>query len=231
MHGDPLFLGTRSEVVVAADAVWSLFHAGLLPADAVHIRRAADAAGVPIQALKEAQGRRTTRIYAPPRADYRTRAPEPPSPAGARPAPAPTGPPMSGESTRFHSDDTRERHREGARRGAAARAVTLSRQPKADENTMECSACGQRKSVDEFSLRADRPGKRWTACIPCRRSAQHARYLSVEKRGALDRAQLEFIWSDVDNELELSCSGCGNRFVVGERVAGDAVLAHVHCPG
>jgi hypothetical protein len=52
----------RSEVEVAADAVWALFACEMLPKKPQLIARAAMAAGIPVGALRDADGRRRAHV-------------------------------------------------------------------------------------------------------------------------------------------------------------------------
>lgn len=86
MTAEPIYLtgavGGRLEVDIAADAVWSLFAAGLLPLNAATISAAVRAARIPLAKLQEAQQRHETRHVERPR----------PQPARARHKNAPHQP-------------------------------------------------------------------------------------------------------------------------------------------
>lgn len=86
MTADTIYLtdavGGRLEVDIAADAVWSLFAAGLLPLNAATISAAIRAARIPLAKLQEAQQRHERRYVERPR----------PQPARARHRNAPHHP-------------------------------------------------------------------------------------------------------------------------------------------
>lgn len=192
----------RSEVTIAADAVWALFEAGLIPRSPVAIKKAALAAGVPIAALRDANERRARGYYEPP-----------------------AQPPRSAS----WSTESRRRYADGVKRGAEAAAVKMSRQPRPQDETMECSACGNELSIACFPPRADRPGRLVTQCRTCRRAKARDRYLDVARRDALNRARITFVIVDDDVHLGLACADCGALFVAGDVVHGDARLVHDQC--
>lgn len=199
-------VAARSEITVAADAVWSLFVAGVLPKQPETVKRAAAAAGLVINDLRDADLRRAQRRYVPP-----------------RPATPPN--PNKGKT-----DEARARWQAGQRRGSAVASAKRSRQPRPGQTTMRCGKCGNDLHLLHFEERADRPGRRRTTCIECRREASRDRYLSVDKQKAMNAARLTFIVSDSDETLGLACIDCGELVRSGEEVTGVAQLAHVDCP-
>jgi hypothetical protein len=200
-----LYAGPRSEVAVAADAVWSLFAARLVARTPETVARAAQAAGVTVADLREADIRRERHRYCPPRRDVDRRRHD------DRP------------------DDSQKRWRQGTALGRDKAAQRKSRQPQPGQRTMVCAACGNDLALVHFEKRPDRPGKRRTTCITCRREASRDRYLSVAKQRTLNTARLTFVISGNDETLALACIDCGELFVAGDEVEGAAQLRHTTC--
>lgn len=126
--------------------------------------------------------------------------------ATERPAPAPAAP-------------TPKRPKTGGR---------PSRQADPASGQAICSTCLEAKPIEEFKVRGDRPHLRWTVCDACRSAGQRSRYLSVQRREALNAARLTF--TIVEGDDQLACLDCGRPFEPGQRAYGDAGLHHEECP-
>lgn len=119
----------------------------------------------------------------------------------------------------------------GLQRPTSSRANGRSRQPEPGAGEMLCGRCGDVKPIDEFDMRADRPGRRHTICTPCRLTRQNARYLSVSKAAALEEARIAFVVDEADEVIGLRCATCDKPFRTGDHVLGDlAEPVHDSCP-
>lgn len=108
-----------------------------------------------------------------------------------------------------------------------------SLQPELDDTTMTCRGkCGRTMEIsdDTFPFRPDRPNRRHTICVDCRRQRQRNRYLSVAMSDALDEVRLEFVIDESDATAQLRCTACERPFRSGEKAVADAELRHVVCP-
>lgn len=199
----------RTEIEVAADTVLALLTAGVI---ATHQRSAAvSAAGLMVGDLDQAVQRRRARGFVAPRHEKTVKGePEAHAPVMAFPA-----------TKRLPVRDVPEPRAGGNRGGGRP-----SRQPAPKAKTMQCGSCGESKSLDNFDLRADRPGVRWTVCNECRHRRHADRYLSVEKERALKAARIEFEVQAEDGLVGLICSDCGRALAVGDVVTGVAKITH-----
>lgn len=205
----------RTEQEVAADVLMRLFDQDLLRTTAQVMANVAAATGVPVPALREAKHRADQRGYL--------------APASTCAITAVPDKPPTGEA--FKTDEAARAHAEGVARGQLAGGAARSKQPPPGADTVRCSRCCKYKPLDDFAYRSDRPHLRWTVCDPCRAAAQKSRYLSVQKRQALNAARLTFTIVEGDERADLRCMDCGSPFRPGDHVYGDAALHHVDCGG
>lgn len=82
----------------------------------------------------------------------------------------------------------------------------------------------------QFLIRADRPHLRVSKCDRHRLSYLKARRVTIAARQALGEAGLRIRLDDDSNLVGLECKDCGQPFIAGDRIEGDAVLRHETCP-
>lgn len=190
----------RREEDIAADAVWALFAAGLIPTTAVNVIAAARAAQIHPGRLREAQGRREHGLVEKPsRRVVRAR-----------------------DLFDYPSAPYEPNSREGNDKKKAAKEPRPGRRI--------CSKCKKEKPVGEFQVKNKATGQRRARCIPCTAEDQRTRYLDVEKQKLMNAARLAFVVRPGDRVVGLVCVDCGCPIRVGEKVHGQATLHHDACP-
>lgn len=203
----------RSEVMVAADTVWALIAASLLPRTPEALKASALATGLRIQDLKDACTRwERGRWRVPIDQGCRAVQPEPAPPAPLQLVPDPPRP-----STAPHHPNT----------GPATAARVAAKNPTPE--TRRCSGiCRLVLPIEQFALREG--GRRKSMCIECMKRYQRDRYLSVKKQRAMNAARLQFVVCEGDEVEGLACMDCLRPLEVGQEVHGTTSLHHVSCP-
>lgn len=189
----------RSEKEIAADAVWSLFHFGLLPKTSENIARAARAAGLQIADIRDADLREERGYQRTPTLN----------------AVLEGGPSAAWALTASPKESAAQRAR-----------TAWNRLP--DGPTRTCRRCGEEQPIDNFLMRSD-SGTRHGTCNPCRKSLSRIRYLSVEKQHLMNTVGLRFVVTEGDNLAGLACAECGEKIVAGDEVQGHTALRHTDC--
>lgn len=204
----------RSEREVAADAVWSLFHLGVLQLTPRRIAEAANAAGLRVPDVERAKERRDAKWYRPPR-DTLCVDPEPPpvAPEAAETAPEAAETPVRRERCRSPKERAKN----------PTDTLRLCQGPcHGDEGLL--------LEHEHFHVRDARTGSLDTICRECRKQIARARYLSVHKLNQLNAVGLTFPLTADDDVDGLTCLKCGDGFEVGQVVVANACLEHKECP-
>lgn len=100
-----------------------------------------------------------------------------------------------------------------------------------EDGTIErrCCRCTEWLPLVRFPIKHQRTQARGSMCLDCRARYQRTRYLMLKRSEEIaGYAGLTFSWTDADPVI--ACAGCGQPFVAGDTVHGDAHLRHATCP-
>lgn len=236
----------RTEVEVAADAVWALVEDGLLTKSRDSVLRIAKVTGIPIAALREAQSRWERGWWKPPEGSrpilaplsasvtVAPAAPPPPAPSSPvgiavvtpEPIPEPTLVPIPIPAPVLAEIKSKNApHRPNTGPATAVRVAKKNPSP----GMRTCSACHETKPVVEFGFKNRMTGTRKSMCRLCMTSYQKERYLSVETTQKLG-VIMRFIIAASDDCAYTDCPDCKTQMLPGEEAAAfDVTIRHLNC--